>query len=357
MAYNGSGTFNVYTPGTPYVTGTVISSTVANAVNSDFATGLSNAICKDGQSTPTANIPLGGFKLTGLAAGTANGNSVRYEQVGALALAQGAAASGANNDITSLAALTNSTDFRNVLINADFRINQRAYVSAATLAAGSYAHDRWKAGASGGDYSFTQLVSSTQITIAAAKSLIQVVEDKNVVGGSYVLSWTGTAQARYGLNSATPSGSYAASPILITGQTAGTTMSVEFNAGTLSNAQLELGAVASKFENRPYRYEWYLCRRHCRVIPSGEIIGSGTVRNSTASYLTSYAALDMRANPTLTFASTNLQLLVGASIVATSSSSSLTIYGTATLTVTGGGADGQAAAILTGSTTTIASEL
>lgn len=70
MPYNGSGTFNAYTPGTPYVTGTVISSTVANNVNSDFSTGLSTAITKNGQTTVTANIPLGGFKLTGLGTGT-----------------------------------------------------------------------------------------------------------------------------------------------------------------------------------------------------------------------------------------------------------------------------------------------
>lgn len=58
MPYNGSGAFAVYTPGTPYVTGTTISSTVANNVNTDFATGLSTAIAKDGQTTTTASIPF-----------------------------------------------------------------------------------------------------------------------------------------------------------------------------------------------------------------------------------------------------------------------------------------------------------
>ena len=151
---------------------------------------------------------------------------------------------------------------RNALFNADFRINQRGYVSAATLASGAYGHDRFKAGASGGDYSFTQLNSSTQVTIASGKSLIQVVEDKNVVGGSYVLSWTGTALARVGVNSATPSGTFVVSPLLITGQTAGTTMSVEFNAGTLNTAQLELGTVATPFERRPIGLELALCQRY-----------------------------------------------------------------------------------------------
>ena len=76
-----SGTFSVYTPGTPYVLGTTIDEVVANAVNTDFATGLSSCVLKDGSQTITANIPMSSFKFTGLAAGTAAGNSVRYEQV------------------------------------------------------------------------------------------------------------------------------------------------------------------------------------------------------------------------------------------------------------------------------------
>lgn len=58
MAYNGSGTFNLYTPGNPVVTGTTISSTWANNTLSDIATGLSTAITKDGQTTITATIPF-----------------------------------------------------------------------------------------------------------------------------------------------------------------------------------------------------------------------------------------------------------------------------------------------------------
>jgi len=186
--------------------------------------------------------------------------------------------------------------FRNVLINAGFTINQRAYVSAATLAASAYGHDRFKAGASGGDYTFTQLNSTTQITIASGKSLIQVVEDKNVYGGSYVLSWTGTAQARVGVNSATPSGSYAASPILITGQTAGTTMSVEFNAGTLSAPQLELGTVRTSFEVRPYGTELVLCQRYYQ-----NLIGTcGLTLSTIGCDFTILFPVVMRVSPTCT---------------------------------------------------------
>jgi hypothetical protein len=194
----------------------------------------------------------------------------------------------------------------NVLINADFRVNQMAYVSTATLAAGVYGHDQWKAGASGGDYSFTQLGSSTQITIATSKSLIQPIESANVVGGSYVLSWTGTAQARFGVNTLTPSGTYASSPILITGQTAATAMSVEFNTGTLGTVKLELGASATPFIMRPFDQELLACRRHYYRLSAG--VGgstgyaSGLVLNSTLA-LFSIVFPGMRVTPTLTFSS------------------------------------------------------
>lgn len=66
MPYNGSGVF-MLVAGNPVVTGTIISSTWANNTLSDIANnGLSNALTKDGQQTPTGNIKLGGFQLTGL---------------------------------------------------------------------------------------------------------------------------------------------------------------------------------------------------------------------------------------------------------------------------------------------------
>ena len=155
---------------------------------------------------------------------------------------------------------------KNLVINGGFTINQRAYVSGVALASGSYGHDRFKAGSSGGDYTFAQLASSTQITIAASKTLIQVIEDKNVQDSSYVLSWTGTAKARYAVNSATPAGAYASSPILITGQTPGSTMSIEFgngaSSGTLKDVQLERGAVVGLTERRSFQDELMMCYRY-----------------------------------------------------------------------------------------------
>lgn len=71
MARNGSG---VYTPpGTdfPAVSGTTIESTKFNNTINDIATGLTESIARDGQTTVTANIPMSGYKLTGVGAATA----------------------------------------------------------------------------------------------------------------------------------------------------------------------------------------------------------------------------------------------------------------------------------------------
>lgn len=80
MSFNGSGVFVINSIGQPVATGTVISSTAFNALTADLATGLSTTITKDGQSTPTANIPMGGFKLTGLAVATTSGDALSYGQ-------------------------------------------------------------------------------------------------------------------------------------------------------------------------------------------------------------------------------------------------------------------------------------
>ena len=81
MPFSGSGSFAPYTPGNPVVSGAVISATDHNNTIADIASGLSNTVTRDGQSPPTANLPMSNFKLTGLAAGTVAGDSARFEQL------------------------------------------------------------------------------------------------------------------------------------------------------------------------------------------------------------------------------------------------------------------------------------
>jgi len=78
MSFNGSGTFLINSAGQPVVPNTIITSTAFNALTADLAAGLSTCLTKDGQTTPTANIKLGGFKLVNVGAPTLSGDALAF---------------------------------------------------------------------------------------------------------------------------------------------------------------------------------------------------------------------------------------------------------------------------------------
>lgn len=126
MSFNGAGLFVINSAGQPVVAGTTITSTAFNALTADLATGLSTALCKDGQTTPTNNIPLGGFKLTGLGLATTANDALSYGQAATVATLTVAAinASGAINTtnvsgfVNSNAGVTISTTTGGIFSNA-----------------------------------------------------------------------------------------------------------------------------------------------------------------------------------------------------------------------------------------------
>lgn len=81
MPYNGSGVFTPDAADFPAVTGTIIDADKFNNVINDIASGLSTAITKDGQTTPTQNIPFNGKRLTGVGAGVTAGDAINYTQL------------------------------------------------------------------------------------------------------------------------------------------------------------------------------------------------------------------------------------------------------------------------------------
>ena len=143
---------------------------------------------------------------------------------------------------------------RNKIINGDFSINQRSYVSGAATTAGQYTLDRWKVTSTAG-VTFSTTANKTTVTIPAGQTLQQVIEGLNLQSGTYVVSWEGTAQGRIGAGAYGSSGFTAA----ITG---GTDTAVQFGAGTVANVQLEIGAQATPFESRLYGLELILCQRY-----------------------------------------------------------------------------------------------
>lgn len=110
MSRNGSGTYSLpINSWNPAVNGASATTTDWQALIDDVASAMTQSVSKDGQTTLTGSIPAGGFKLTGLGAGSAAGESLRYEQL----FSQGTItniASAATTDIgAQLTALLNVT--------------------------------------------------------------------------------------------------------------------------------------------------------------------------------------------------------------------------------------------------------
>lgn len=83
MPFNGSGTFQSLSPPQyPAVAGDTIRAAHYNAVINDIIAGLTNCVAKDGQSLPSANLPMNGKKHTGVADATADDEYATLGQLG-----------------------------------------------------------------------------------------------------------------------------------------------------------------------------------------------------------------------------------------------------------------------------------
>ena len=189
---------------------------------------------------------------------------------------------------------------RNIIINGNFAINQRSFASGGALASGQYAHDRWKAYDATTRYTFTQAVPDATITITAGY-LVQAIEPQNICGGTYTLSWLGTASGIIGWTP--PGGSYAttagsSSPIS-QAIPAGSAVTVLLYGGTATCVQFELGSSSTPFERRLIGLELSLCQRYYYAYASagGEYFlsfGGGTYNGLDFSF-----PVQMRAAPTV----------------------------------------------------------
>lgn len=82
MARNGSGTYNLLTNSwNPATNGVSATATDWQNLINDVAAALTQSLSADGQTPMTGNLIAGNNKITGLAAGSATGDSLRWEQL------------------------------------------------------------------------------------------------------------------------------------------------------------------------------------------------------------------------------------------------------------------------------------
>lgn len=134
MPRNGSGSFAAPANSwNPAVDGTDIDSSDFNDLLTDLETALTDSIAKDGQTVPTANLPMGGYKHTGVADGTATTHYASLGQVQKNGANYAAAASSTTNYAVTLApAVSTLTTGMRVTFKAT-----SANASSATLTVGS----------------------------------------------------------------------------------------------------------------------------------------------------------------------------------------------------------------------------
>jgi hypothetical protein len=230
----------------------------------------------------------------------------------------------------------------NLLLNSNFAINQRAYVSGATLASGVYGFDRWKSNFATTTLTYTASTQGQALTINIGGGLQQVIEQGLVPSGTYTLSWTGTATARVYNSGGTPP-SYAASPVTFTANgladvvveftavgVTKTVSKVQFNAGTSTTwglatptLQTELGACQRYFyrfnggvslyltngmsDSATTAYGVYAFPVTMRTTPSYSVIGAG----SSFSLYTAGGAVTCNAAFGFTNASPQTAIIIG----------------------------------------------
>jgi hypothetical protein len=105
MPRNGTGSYAL--PNPDVVTGTPISSADENATRADIAAAITGSLARDGQGGMTGNLPMGGFRITGLADAAADTDAVTRQQVVLQTALPLAVASGGTGATTPLDARAN----------------------------------------------------------------------------------------------------------------------------------------------------------------------------------------------------------------------------------------------------------
>ena len=265
---------------------------IATTQASNAATSATNA--STSASTATTQATNAASSATA-ASGSATSAATSETNAAASASSASTSASTATTQAgIAVSAATSATfNFRNRLINPNFGINQRGYVSGtATIVANQYTLDRWRVVTSGQNITFSTSGVDTTVT-APAGGMEQVIEGIHINGGVYTLSWTGTATATVNGSSITSGGQ-------TTSLTAGSNVTIRFTSGTVLNPQFEFGSIVTAVERRPRPIEQVMC---CRYYNKGNGLMGGYSQTGLGNYGQISFEIEMRTTPTLSYGS------------------------------------------------------
>jgi len=191
----------------------------------------------------------------------------------------------------------------NLLINGNFRINQRG-VTSRTSGSG-YLFDRWKRVEATQWYEWTTAPQGQPLTVGNStyvRHLSQVIERASVPAGTYTLSWEGTATGIVH-NSGGSGPSYTSGPITVAlDGLEDVVVSFEGRGDTLGKVKLEAGTVPTPFVPRLYGDELALCQRYYlrQTQASGSVpVSTGALYDSSTSYHIIRHPVTMRAAPSI----------------------------------------------------------
>lgn len=160
MPWNGSGTYSPPPASFPEVNGTVIDAGRYNPTITDAASGITNAIAKDGQNVPVANLPMGGFKHTGAADAAAAGQYAVYAQ---------------------------AISFKSVVVTDSTVVSNGLYLPAAnTLGLSSNTTLRWSVNSTG-SHTFAPPSSGDTLTIGAVAGSRMILAESSLNGQAAVI--------------------------------------------------------------------------------------------------------------------------------------------------------------------------
>lgn len=192
----------------------------------------------------------------------------------------------------------------NLFANPIFRVNQRAAVSAASLASGQYFIDRMKSATAANAVTWTgDDVAGRILTIPVGGVVASIQERTNFPAGVYTLSWGGTTTGRF-YKSGTTAPALAASPVTVTADGLAD-MIAEWGAGTLSRVKIEAGSVATPLMLSTRADEERACQRYYfRFVPRSvyTVFSWGASSGTTTFNVLAYLPVEMRSTPTVTFA-------------------------------------------------------